>query len=457
MVMAPAAVIELLNTHLIPASQAERRRLEDIDRWLSTDNPVEVFRKAHRPNSAERERLGRLSYTPVLRLIVEECAQQMDLEGVYSEGRDTGALWEPWERNGMPTRQTALWRATLGYGYGFTVVNAGWLPTDPGAGTRAVIRRYSPRDFYAEYGDVIEDEWPLFGLRTVRDKHGVASMYRLIDEEVEHFVGVEDNGALAYLEARPHGNGVPPIVQWCNDQDLEGRSPGEIEKFKVPAQRYHKTTEDRLLIQHHNSWRVKTATGLEDPGSPEEREREKMRLAHDDILTGSEGVAFGSLPETTMDGVIRAGDVDLDILAAVAQTPVWALRGGDMVNLSADAIVEARSMSRLKVRAKQRALGRAAAQTLRLAAHIEGRAEDAADFRLRMQWADIENRSMAQAADALGKIATQLGVPAALLWEMIPGVSTTKAKEWQAHAAEHPSEDARLAAAIERLSLPETL
>ena len=180
-----------------------------------------------------------------------------------------------------------------------------------------------------------------------------------------------------------------------------------------------------------------------------------MKLEHSDVLTGGPDVSFGSLPETQMDGIIRAGDVDLDILAAIAQTPVWALRGGDMVNLSADAIVEARSMSRLKVRSKQRALGRAAAQTLRLAAWVEGREEDAADFRLRMQWADIENRSMAQAADALGKIATQLGVPQALLWEMIPGVSATKAKEWKAFAAEHPSEDARMAAAIERLSFPE--
>jgi hypothetical protein len=133
---------------------------------------------------------------------------------------------------------------------------------------------------------------------------------------------------------------------------------------------------------------------------------------------------------------------------------VWALNGGQLVNLSADALTEARSMSRLKVQSKQRAMGRSAAQNLRLAAHIEGRADDAADFSLRMQWADIEARSMAQAADALGKIATQLGVPVQMLWELIPGVTKTKVEEWREYAADHPSDTARLADALERQSTP---
>lgn len=451
--MTPTAVIELLQERLIPASQTERRRLDDIDKWLSTSNPVEAFRKAHKAPNAEKVALGRLSYSPILRLIVDECAQQMDLEGVYSGGRDLTAMWEPWERNGMPTKQGPLWRASLGYGYSYTVTTPGWVPGD-GPTTRAVIRAYSPREFYAEYGDVVEDEWPLYGLRTIGGP-GKVQAYRLIDEEAEHFIGVEDNGTLVYLEAREHGVAVPPVVRWCNDSDLEGRTPGEVEKFKVPAQRYIKTTEDRLLIQHHNSWRVKTATGLDDPGDPAERDRQKMRLAQDDILTGGEGVAFGSLPETTMDGILRASEADLDTLAALSQTPTWTLRGGDMVNLAADAISEARSTSRLKIRSKKRAMGRAAAQMLRLAAHIEGREADAADFGLRMQWADIESRSMSQAADALGKIADQLGVPPTLLWEMIPGISPTKAAEWRAYAEAHPNEDVRMARAIERLSAGE--
>lgn len=453
--MTPANIIELVQDELIPASQKERRRLDDIDQWLSTDNPLEAVRREGKRFNAEKAALTRLSYTPILRLIVDECAQQMDLEGCYSGGRDMTAMFLPWERNGLPTKQGPLWRAAIGYGYSYTLTTPGFLPGQNG--DFAAIRAYSPREMFALYGDVVEDEWPLYALRTItgQRKPGTAEQataYRFIDEEAEHFLGVEENGRLVYIEARPHGVGVTPLVRWCNDSDLEGRSPGDVERFKVPAERLLKTTEDRLLIQHHNSWRVKYATGLDDPGSPEAAERQKVRLAHEDMLTGGDGVSFGSLPETTMDGIIRAGETDLDTLAALSQTPSWTLRGGDMVNLAADAISEARSTARLKVRAKKRAMGRAAAQNLRLAAHVEGRADDAADFGLRMQWADIESRSMSQAADALGKMADQLGVPPTLLWEMIPGISSTKAAEWRAYAEEHPSEDARMARAIERLS-----
>lgn len=107
-------------------------------------------------------------------------------------------------------------------------------------------------------------------------------------------------------------------------------------------------------------------------------------------------------------------------------------------------------MSRLKVGEKQRGMGRSAAQNLRLAAHIEGREEDAADFALRMLWADIESRSLTQAADALGKIAAQLKVPVELLWDQIPGISKTKADDWRRYAEENPSAEERMAAALER-------
>jgi len=134
----------------------------------------------------------------------------------------------------------------------------------------------------------------------------------------------------------------------------------------------------------------------------------------------------------------------------MSQTPVWALNGGQLVNLSADALAEARSTSRLKVQDKQRNMGRPLAQNFRLAAHIEGRAEDAADFSLKAQWADLESRSMSQGADALGKIATQLQVPVEKLWDMIPGVSKSTADEWREWRESHPTDAQALAGALDR-------
>lgn len=445
--MSPTQVVELLQEELIPRAREERVRLDEIDKWITHDNPVEQFRRAHQAQNAEKAELWKLSHTPLLRLIIEETAQQMDLEGVYSSGRDTTDLWEPWERNGMPSRQSPLWQASLGYGLAYTVTLPGQVPGE--RADRAVIRPHSPRDLFAVYGDPVDDEYPLYALRTIRQGAGTVH-YRLLDEEAVHYVARDETGRLVYLEERRHGVGVTPVIRWANALDLEGRAPGEVDKLKVVAQRYNKTTYDRILIQHYNSWRVRTATGLEDPGSEDEKERVKTLLRNEDILTGGEGVQFGSLPETTLDGVIKAGQEDRDTIAALAQVPVWALNGGQLVNLAADALSEARAMSRLKVREKQRGMGRSAAQNLRLAAHIEGREEDASDFNLRMVWADIESRSLAQAADALGKIAQQLQVPVELLWEEIPGISKSKAQDWKDYRAAHPSAQERVAAALER-------
>jgi hypothetical protein len=71
---------------------------------------------------------------------------------------------------------------------------------------------------------------------------------------------------------------------------------------------------------------------------------------------------------------------------------------------------------------------------LRLAAAVAGDAAAAADFDARTSWQDVEVRSLAQAADAYGKIAQQLGVPKQFLWRFIPGFDSTDVEEMMAHA-----------------------
>ena len=177
----------------------------------------------------------------------------------------------------------------------------------------------------------------------------------------------------------------------------------------------------------------------------------KLLLRQGDILTGEEGVQFGTLDETSPDGLIKATDEDVKILAVVTQTPVHALTG-DLVNLSADAIAESRAMADLKVNERKVGFGDSNEQVLRLSAHIEGRRDDAADFSIRTDWADLQSRSMNQAADALGKMATMLKIPVELLWDRIPTVTPEIAKAWLAYKKENPSAEEQLAAALNEQS-----
>lgn len=429
-------VLELANDVLIPGWQRQRQSLDLIDKWHRWE-PDALRDKIPNYATTEHRNLAKISETPFLSLVVTTVAQQLVAEAFRSSRSvNTERITEPWLRNRMHSRQRAVYRAALSYGYSYVTA----MPGDTGA----VLRGRSPRDLYAVYGDVVEDEYPMYYL-LAKGSHKY-----IVDEEAVYILG-DDNGRIEYIEDRRHNAGVAPAVRYSNQIDLEGRTPGEVEPYVQVAERINKTTYDRMLVQHFNSWKVRTATGLDMPNDPEDRERVKLLLRQGDILTGEEGVQFGTLDETSPDGLIKATDEDVKILAVVTQTPVHALTG-DLVNLSADAIAESRAMADLKVNERKVGFGDSNEQVLRLSAHIEGRREDAADFSIRTDWADLQSRSMSQAADALGKMATMLKIPVELLWDRIPTVTPEIAKAWLKYKQENPSAEEQLAAALNEQS-----
>lgn len=430
-------VIELANDVLIPGWQQERQRLDLIDSWHRWE-PDALRDKIPNYATNEHRNLAKISETPFLSLVVTTVAQQLVAEAFRSSRvDDTERMTAPWARNRMFSRQRAVYRGALAYGYSYVTV----MPGDSGA----VLRGRSPRDMYAVYGDVVEDEYPMYYLLVKGDHKYV------VDEEAVYVLGTESNSRgesrTVFIEERIHNIGAAPAIRYSNQIDLEGRTPGEVEPYVQVAERINKTTYDRMLVQHFNSWKVRTATGLDMPTDPADQARVKMLLRQGDILTGEGDVKFGTLDETSPDGLIKATDEDVKILAVVSQTPVHALTG-DLVNLSADAIAEARAMADLKVHERKVGFGDSNEQVLRLASHVEKRAEDAADFTLRTDWADLQSRSMNQAADALGKMATMLKIPVELLWDRIPTVTPEIAKSWLEYKQANPSAEEQLAAAL---------
>lgn len=317
--------------------------------------------------------------------------------------------------------------------------------------SQAWISAYSPRTLVVKYEDPLEDEYPVFAARITGV--GENRRMRIYDAQNVYTVNIGDGSEpVRVLDVVSHGMGVCPVVQFSNERDLEGNTRGEVEKFRVVAQRLDKTTYDRVLAQHYNSWKVRYATGLNlDDVSETERERNKQKLSNEDILTGGVGVQFGTLPETNLQGLLQAAEADRDTLAAVSQTPVWALNGGQLVNLSADALAEARSMHRLKVKAKQDFNGVNIARVLRLAAYAEGRGTDAVRYDITPVWADVEAYSLGQVADGLQKLST-MGVPTGVLIDLIPGLSAKRAQEWreQIDVAAELDPHKRLSVALER-------
>lgn len=418
----------LVEDQLRPGLKAEADRLETIDQWYRWQHEDLVI---PRGATAELKSLLQLAKTPWLGLVVTNVAQSMYVDGYRTpESKEDSAPWRLWQANDLDQRQTAVHRAKLAYGVAY---GTGLPGVDDFGQSTAVLRGVSPRKMLAWYADPAEDDWPLYALR--RD----GNMFRLYDEEAVYYFGIETTTTgtkLVYIEDRVHDVGVCPVVRFTNQLDLDGRTAGEVEPFIPLAKRIDKTAYDRLLTQHFSSWKVRTVAGMAEPSSEEEANRAKLRMRQDDMLIAEDpDTKFGTLPETPLNGFIRAYESDIKTLAAASQTPVHAMVG-DLINLSAEALAAARAELEAKVQERKKSAGKSWDQLLRLGSLITGDVESARDVMAHVTWADTSVRSLAGAADALGKFAQMLGVPQRALWRMIPGVSKSDVDEWEQMVAE---------------------
>lgn len=426
------ALLKYLNSELFPAFDQERQRIRKLESWGNGRQPeVRPLKR-----NTERAILQRLARSPWIPLMVSTFAQQMVVDGYRREGdRENREAWETWLFNDMPSQQLSINRATMVAGYSYLRVTDGIrtdsglvVPDDePGGERMAVMRGVSPARCFALYADPFGDEYPEYVLEKRFD-----GTWRFWFNGEGYHVLSWDGSKFKITETREHDYGVNPFVRYVNHIDLEGRTWGEVEPVIDLAARLDKTAFDRLLVQHFNSFKVRWATGLEQPDTEEEVAQDKIRIANEDILIASDVQAkFGTLDETSMTGFIDAYKNDLETFIAVTQLPPNL--ASMVVNVAADALDGARRQTYQKLFEKQTLMGSRHAQALRLAAHIEGREEDANDFSARVHWQDVEVRSLTQFADAWGKIVDQLGVPKWAAWSKIPGVDQSEVQEWQEH------------------------
>lgn len=445
MALSSSQAVELVKGQLWPLLEQERARVAWIDRWLRWDHE-----EPHRPRHATREyrELAERAQAPWGRRVVSAVVDQLYVDG-YRLPRDetNAAAWSWWQDNGLDARQIAVHEATVGHGLAYTVVVPGksWLG-DP----MPVIRGLDRSQMVAVYQDPAWDDWPLYALRaeptTVGDRQGWR--LRLYDDVQRYALVMTASGdSIQFVGAETHNVGVCPVVRFTNHLDLRGRASGDIEPIIPVLARIDQTTFDRLVVQRFASWKVRTIAGMSPPEQlegeteAEYRERTKLRLKVEDILVADDpDTKFGQLDETALGGFIEAHDADVRALAALSQSPAHELIG-QMANLSAEALAAAEASLTRRVTRVQHPLGESWEQTLRLAGRVMGDTAAAADSSAEVVWRDMESRSLAQAADALGKMATMLGVPVELLWEKVPGFTQTDVERAKALAAQGGSID----------------
>lgn len=429
----------------------QRIDADNIDSWISPGT-AHGFRTPPKA-SREHKALADLARTPWLGLVVTNVAQAMYVDNVVGAEGAVPDLWRIWLSNNMQAHQVGNHRAMVAYGHTYGVV----MPaTDNGIDT-ARMRCLSPRRMACRWVDAGTDLYPEYALEAL-SASARERRYRLYGPHFAYSIVDRDDAPYVVTEAVHHGVGVTPVVRFANMLDLDGHVVGEVVPFIPTASRINKTSYDRLLAQHFNSWKVRTIAGMDLPMIEDDPDaeaaaiaQEKMRLAQEDILISEDSdTKFGTLDATSLDTFVTAWRADIEALAAVSQTPAHALTG-QLVNLNAEALAAARSPLTQKVYERQVNAGASYGRMLRLAASVAGLDDAAADDMTRVTWQDMEIRSMSQAVDALGKAASMLKIPARGLWNRIPGVERSDVQEWE-RLAENDTASDPLTAVLRRHS-----
>lgn len=408
-----------LTKEVMPVFQDEQARLRKLEMWGEGKQPD--TRNHTHPNSEKRV-LQRFARNPLLPLMVSIFAQQMIVDGYRRDGaRENEEAWDTWEFNNMKAQQFALNRAIMVYGYAYVRVTSGEQVVK--GRQMAVLRGVDPQNAFAVYTDP-GDEYPAFLLE--RRFNGTYRWWTPEGYSVFNY----SQGSFKHVSDHDHDYGVVPFVRYVNRMDLKGRAWGDVEPLIELAARIDKTVFDRLLVQHYNSFKIKWATGLEQPDTEEEVVGAKFKIANDSVVISSQSDAkFGTFDETNMDPFIKAYRSDFEEFLTAGQCPPEL--AGLAANLAADAMEGARRSSYQKLFEKQAMTGQSHAQAMRLAAAIEGREDDATDFSARIHWQDVSVRSLAQFADAWGKMIESMGIPKIGVWDLIPGVDQARVQEWK--------------------------
>jgi hypothetical protein len=339
----------------------------------------------------------------------------------------------------MDDRQGAVYRGALGHGVAYMVALPGEdrLTREP----MAKFYGYSARRMAAFY-DEDDHEFPLFAIQADpyfdEKKAEQGWTVRFFDEEAVYYLSCKGNGDdkkdWTPISVEPHNLGVTPVVRYANQLDLDGRSMGEVEPVIPIAKRIDQDTYDRLIVQRYGAWKIRYITGLVRPKdmSEEKYRAGLMQLKVGDFLISDDKeTKFGTLPETQLEGFIKARDADIRDLAAATQQPPHHMLG-TTPQMQPESLVSVNRGFMARSLERRTSFGESHERLFRVGALIEGRREEARAWDLQCRWRDTESRSLTQTADALGKIAQQLRVPVEMLWERIEGWTdsdTTRAKE----------------------------
>jgi len=418
---------------LVAILDQDEKRLQKIDRYIRGEHDA-----PYAPDNATQEfrDIEKRAITPLCGLALSTATQMLYLESYRRSavGDDEAPEIQWWRESRMPARQMAVYRAALGYGHSFVLV-------EKGRDGRPSIKGLSPLRTSAIFLDPANDEDP-FAVYTIDiPRQGEMDGRGRLWTDTHMFPVAITADGIKLKPGKKHGFTSNPVTRFAAAVDLEGRTVGVVEPLIGLQDRVNQTVFDQLIAQTYGSFKVRYVTGMAPPietdanGEPVIKDGKpvpkKINInATRMMFAENPEVEFGTLDHTPLNGYIDAVQEGFSQFAALSQTPPHYLLG-KIANLSAEALTAAETALARRVEEFRTVFGAAWGRVFRLCAELMGDEAGAGDYTGEVIWRDMDRVSIGAVVDGLGKAAEMLDIPRRGLWPRMPNVTQTELDYWQ--------------------------
>lgn len=432
-------------TDLSKIHSIERFRFDIIRDYVRGERGKPIL-----PDDATQELkdLRNRSIINVLSSIVNVYTDSMEVTGYQNaDSQDNAAVWQEWNRAGLPSLQSAVTRSAVQYGVGYLTI----LPGADGPSVRAG----SPRNTITiceQAGDLL----PQYGLETWVDAFDIKRGL-LVDDTYAYpivfgteFATFPDSiGEPVAHGASIGGKPVCPMVRFLIRQNADGDDivHSEIEDLLDSQLALNEVSFTRLIVTRYGAHPMKVISNWE--GASSAAATKAISNSVDKVTAFREDVkvqTFDPAQPEGYTGVIRDLRAHIATVAGLNPTTTGA---SEMNNLSPEALALVDSTFRASVRGKQKSLAGSWKLVLRILSDLSGQEDDPVAEPL---WRSLETPTIGSVGDLIAKVSPQ-GVPAEYLVELIPGLSPQTVRNIRAEMRSNTTIDplAAFSSAVEAL------
>lgn len=423
------------------------RRVADVTFWSRYYKGDHDLPSGPSQHKAAYLRFQALARTNLCGLCVDSRVHRMKVIG-YSDGSSTGgsndAVWKLWQTAKLDSRQFAVYRRAFYQSISFVIVSP--HPTKPGTprisieGPRNVTVASDPAEPTVRlaalrlWHDPYEKRW-LATVWVPGQRHHFET-FREHKDELTGQIGwkAEDWQVRASPARSPE---TIPVIPFANAD--EGDEPRAAFAPGVDVQnRLNLTVLNRLTAERYAAFRQRYLLNY----TPEEDAETGLPVppfnpGSDQIWTvpppepGEAPPILGDFAQTDTNGMLQAISADIRSFAAVTLTPVYYLPGGDLINISGDAIAALDAGHVQSIKERIAAWSENWEEVLGLSADIAGISEDLSSGEVR--WAQPENLQPGILADYGVKLQA-VGYPLPIIAEKL-GDSPQQIAKLRAEAA----------------------